>query len=56
MSWQGVIVYIGGCFATSHENADFVNVDTAGTLHVWQGDEYIQEYPAGMWVDYRIER
>ena len=55
MTWQGVIVYIGGCFGTSHEDADFVNVDAAGNLHVWRGDEYVQEYIAGSWEDYRIE-
>lgn len=54
--WQGVIVRIGGCFAESIKDADAVTVDEYDNLHVWQGDEYRREYPAGMWVDYRIER
>jgi hypothetical protein len=53
--WKGVTVYLGGCFAVGHKDADFVTVDTAGTLHVWQGDEYIQEYLAGDWEDYKID-
>lgn len=50
-----VVVYIGGCFAESAEDADAVTEDEDGNLYIWQGDEFIHEYPAGMWVGYRIE-
>lgn len=52
---MAVIVRIGGCFAESVKEANYVTVDEEGNLHVWKDDEYLTEYSAGMWVDYTIE-
>ena len=54
-NWKGVVVYIGGCFAEGIKDADAVTTDEEGSLYVWQGDEFLHEYPPGMWVDYKIE-
>jgi len=50
-----VIVRIGGCFAECIKDANAATVDEEGSLHIWNGDEYLHEYAPGMWVDYSIE-